>query len=231
MTGGCAQLQKTLDVIWRHMKNAFVYSSEKKGQPVIIPPTKPFITKTRSPLESKIEGMLYKLGIKKFVTACGFPVGALTMPATFFAKEKGGNITDISFKFEKDGFIFNWTEQGGYKNSIYVAFDGNLKRGKIEVGELNYETVAYGRWVNDNTLEIIIKAIGNVIDRQFVFKFKGNKIVMYPDTYPSMDERAKVIGDKLKTVLKGKYFELWINFLVPKVKYILQPTHRGKAYK
>ena len=52
-------------------------------------------------------------------------------------------------------------------------------------------------------------------------------ISMYPDMIPSMDERAKVIGEKLKCVLKGRYFEWWIDFLVPRVKYILQPTHYG----
>ena len=58
--------------------------------------------------------------------------------------------------------------------------------------------------------------------------FGGKRITMYPDMLPSMDERSKVIGEKLKCVLKGRYFEWWIDTLVPRVKNILQPMHHGR---
>ena len=45
---------------------------------------------------------------------------------------------------------------------------------------------------------------------------------------PGTDERSKVIDEKLKCVLKGRYFEWWIDTLVPRVKHILQPMHYGR---
>ena len=50
---------------------------------------------------------------------------------------------------------------------------------------------------------------------------------MQPRTVPDMEERTKATGEKLKSILKGKYFEWWIKVLVPRVGKILQPTQRG----
>ena len=54
---------------------------------------------------------------------------------------------------------------------------------------------------------------------------------MYPSTIPSTDEKAQKIGDKLKCILIGRWFHWWIDFLVPKVGKILNPTHYGKVRK
>lgn len=227
MTSGCAMLQKTLDIIWKYAPSIFENKQLAKVQ-ITISPVLPFDKKPRSNIEKLISGREYSIRKRKFIDHIGYPVSALTMPVLFLAKDKGGCITDLSFTFDENGFVMKWTEKGGYINSHYVPLDGTYARGRVMVGEINAETVASGMWKNENTLEVIIKALAGVADRHFVFTFNGNKISMYPDMRPSMDERSKAIGEKLKCILKGKYFKWWINFLVPKVKNILQPVHYGK---
>ena len=51
---------------------------------------------------------------------------------------------------------------------------------------------------------------------------------MIPSYIPGTDEKAKKVGDKLKCILIGKWFHWWIDFLVPRVGRILNPTHYGK---
>lgn len=229
MTSGCAMLQKTLDIVWKYMKNAFIDEGNNSNLIVKIPSSQPYEKSERMNIEKIISGKTYKLNRRLFVDICGFPVSSLTMPVMFFTKDKGGDITDLSFDFDENGCVMSWTENGGYKNKHYISMNGTYSEGKVKIGEMNMNTVACGRWIDDFTFEVIIKPLAAVADRKFVFKFKINKIKMYPDMVPSMDERSKAIGDKLKCILKGKYFEWWIDFLVPKVKYILQPTFYGRT--
>ena len=51
------------------------------------------------------------------------------------------------------------------------------------------------------------------------------------DTTKWTRKKAQKIGDKLKCILIGKWFHWWIEFLVPKVGKILNPTHYGKVRK
>lgn len=229
ITSGCAHLQKTLDVIWKHMEKAFITEYDEKGINISIPESKPFLPSFVSKTARDIHGKLYKIKKQHFIDICGYPASSVPMPATFMSKDKGGDITDLSFLFDDRGFVMKWSEKGGNRNCHYVPLDGTFCRGKITIGELTFETVGYGRWTDDNTLEVCLRPVAAVAERRFVFTFKGKRISMYPDMIPSMDERSKIIGEKIKTVLKGRYFEWWIDFLVPRVKYILQPVHHGKT--
>lgn len=228
ITSGCANLQLTLDILWKHIKDAFIEPTDSVGVEIEILPSLPFEKSMRSELEKDINKKVYKLRKQLFIDACGYPAGSLPMPVTFFANEKGGDISDLSFEFDSKGFVMKWSEAGKFINTHYISLDGTFSKGKITVGEMSFDTVGYGRWINANELEVCIRALAAVAERRFVFTFSGNKIAMYPDMIPSMDERAKIIGEKLKTILKGRYFEWWIDVLVPRVKYILQPTHHGK---
>lgn len=230
LTGECVDLQKTLDIVWPHMKKAFIEEDEKTdGIQIQIPPSKAFAPTKRSPLEKKINGRVYKLRKQKFIDRIGYPTSAIPMPATAFAKDKGGDISNLSFVFDENSCTMRWSESEKYRNTQRIAMDGGFANGEIQIGELKFQTAAFGRWLDEENLEVVIQFLAAVADRRLVFHFKGNRISMQPDMIPSMDERAKFIGEKLKCVLKGRYFEWWINVLVPRVKYLLQPTHHGKA--
>lgn len=229
VTGACAELQKTLDAIWAHIGNAFIEPDEHAdGVKVSIAPAEPFPESPRSKTEKEIDGCVYRIGKRRFIDACGYPASSIPMPAMFYAKDKGGDITDLSFRFHETGCTMQWTEHGGFVNTQEIAMNGAYAHGRITIGELSFDTVACGRWTDENTLEVCIRALAAVASRRFVFTFRGNRISMYPDMLPSMDERSKVIGEKLKCVLKGRYFEWWIDTLVPRVKHILQPMHHGR---
>lgn len=232
LTGACAQIQKTLDAVWRHMPDVFISGGESSdGIKVTLPPSEPFAAAKRSALEKKINGREYKIGKARFIDRIGLPASSITMPAMFFAKEKGGDINDLSFKFDETGCYMKWSESGKYVNRLRVDMNGGFAPGKITIGELEFETATSGKWADENTLDIYIRALSAVAHRRLVFTFKngGKRIEMYPDMIPSMDERSKVIGEKLKCILKGRYFEWWIDTLVPRVKNILQPMHHGRV--
>ncbi len=227
ITSGCAALQKTLDIVWEFAEKAFTNKNLNQIK-IHISPSYSCDKSLSSKYETEINGKIYKIHKCRFVDLCGYPVSSIPMPALFFAKEKGGSITDLSFHFSDDGFNMCWTENGGYVNMIFVPLNGTFAKGRITIGEITFDVAATGKWNTDNELEVLIKPLAAVATRKFVFVFKDRKIRIYPDMIPSIDEKAEILGEKLKSVLKGKYFEWWIDVLVPRVRYILQPTHYGK---
>ncbi|MBS7359150.1 MAG: hypothetical protein KIG53_00935 [Oscillospiraceae bacterium] len=70
--------------------------------------------------------------------------------------------------------------------------------------------------------------MSGVSERILKFEFDGKKIKMMPNSYPSTEDNSKKVGEKLKCILKGRYFRWWIDFLVPRISGILNPTHYGK---
>ncbi len=226
LTGGEANLQKTLDILWRHIDDIFD-KGDTEDVKLDIPGFSPFPVSDRRKTEMKIDGRVYKLDKKLLLDKFGYPISSISMPALFFSKDKGGDMTDISFKFDKNGFTMKWRENGGNENSHYVPLDGTFGKGEVKIGDLRFETVSTGRWLNENTLEIVIRPLSAVAAKRFVFKFKGKFLTMDSDMIPGIEERAKIIGEKLKTVLKGRYFEWWIDYLVPRIKNIIEPTHIG----
>ena len=114
---------------------------------------------------------------------------------------------------------------------MQINMDGTASDGYVRIGELNLNVRSHAFWENDNTLVVKIRPLVAVAQRVLKFEFMGNKIRMYPSTIPSTEEKAKKIGEKLKCILIGRWFHWWIDFLVPRVGKILNPTHRGKVKK
>ena len=72
----------------------------------------------------------------------------------------------------------------------------------------------YSTWAKENLeqqIEVSLKALGINSDTDI--------------------KKAKKVGDKLKCILIGRWFHWWIDFLVPRVGKILNPTHYGKVSK
>ncbi len=232
-TSSNTNLQQTLDILWKHIEKAF--TEENKGNTVplsLTPDASPIASKRQASTEEKINGKVYSIRKPLFLNyAAGHPVSMLPMPVVYFLKEHGGNITDLSFNFNETGFTMNWSEDGGFKNSIPVKMNGEKTEGEITLGKLNYRVLSDAKWDDENTLTVVIRPISAVAERILTFKFNGNKIAMYPDVYPGLEKKARILGDTLKNVLKGAYFHTWIDFLVPRIKKILFPVHRGKSVK
>ncbi len=230
MTSEHSDLQETLDVIWEYMPNAFIQPCLKSESQVISLPDKSnVIYKTRSETEGIINGKTYFLKKCRFINFIGFPVSVLPMPIVFFAKDRGGNMNDLKFEFSEYGCNFSWKEDGGFKNKIYLSMNGEASIDEVSIGELKMPVRSYAYWENDTTLIMHIRALPSVAERVFVFEFNGNRIKMKPSYIPGTDEKARNIGEKLKCILIGKWFHWWIDFLVPRVGKILNPTHYGKA--
>ncbi len=229
MTSEYSGLQETLDVIWEYMPKAFIEPGSKPDtQTIILPDKSNIINKSRSETEKQINGKNYLLRKCRFINFIGFPISVFPMPIVFFAKDRGGNMNDLKFEFSQNGCTFSWEEDGGYKNKIYLSMNGEASIDEVSIGELKMPVRSYAYWENNNTLIMHIRALPSVAERVLKFEFKGNKIKMYPSYIPGTDEKAKKVGDKLKCILIGKWFHWWIDFLVPRVGKILNPTHYGK---
>ncbi len=233
MTSNHSDLQETLDIIWEYMPKAFDnrFDEEAERCEIILPDQTAVKVKPRPKTEKAINGNVYKIRKCKFINFIGFPVGVFPMPVTFFATERGGNMDDISFVFGEKGCSFSWSEDGKYKNTLFLNMDGNAAYQKVKIGELNLEVRAYAYWENENTLVMKIRPLCAVAERIFKFEFNGNRIKMIPSSKPGTEEKAKKVGEKLKCILIGRFFHWWIDFLVPKVGRILNPIHYGVCKK
>ncbi len=229
MTSNHSDLQETLDIIWEYMPKAFEMNCKESGKSIIELPDETAVKVTpRQVIEKNIDGKVYKLRKCRFINFVGFPVGVFPMPVTFFASERGGNMNNLQFKFNDDGCVFSWLEDGGFENTLVLKMNGEASVQKVKIGELNLKVRAYAYWQNENTLVMMIRPLCAVAGRKFMFEFSGSKIKMIPSTKPSTEEKAEKIGEKLKCILQGKFFCWWIDFLVPKVGRILNPVHYGK---
>ena len=232
ITSRNAALQQTLDIIWKHMPDVFLPEGGiSLPIRIQIAPDDQYTPCRQEAAEKAVSGKTYQLRKQRFIDACNFPISVFPMQANFFAWEKGGDMTNLRFVFDRNGCAFSWTENGGYENTQRLAMDGSLAPGRIRIGQLDLETAGYAFWLNEKTLEVRIHALSAVSTRVFRFTFSGKRITMKPDTIPGMDERSQIMGDKLKTILKGRYFEWWINVLIPRVNNILNPLHRGRQLK
>lgn len=229
MTSEHSGLQETLDVIWAYMSKAFIEpDSEKESQRITLSDKSEVIYKPRSKTERLINGRTYSLRKCRFINFIGFPVSVLPMPVVFFAKDRGGNMNDLKFEFSDNGCEFSWKEDGDFNNKIYLSMNGVASVDEISIGELKMPVRNYAYWENDKTLIMHIRPLPSVAERVLKFEFNGAKIKMYPRYIPGTDEKAPKIGEKLKCILIGKWFHWWIDFLVPWVGKILNPTHYGK---
>ncbi len=230
MTSEHSDLQETLDVIWKYMPEAFIESTtEKRMQEISLSDKSTIISKARSKTEEIINGKKYTLRKCRFINFIGFPISVLPMPIVFFAKDRGGNMNDLKFEFCENGCNFSWREDGGFENKISISMNGEAGYDEIVIGELKMLVRSYAYWENNETLIMHIRPLASVAERVLKFVFKGDKIKMYPSYIPGTDEKAKKVGDKLKCILIGRWFHWWIDFLVPKVGKILNPTHYGKV--
>ncbi len=230
MTSEHSGLQEALDVIWEYMPKAFIEPGSKTvSQTITLPDKSNVINKSRSGKEKLINGKTYSLRKCRFINFIGFPVSVLPMPIVFFAKDRGGNMNNLRFEFSDSGCTFYWNEDGGFKNKILLSMNGEASLDEVVIGELRMLVRSYAYWESENTLVMRIRPLSSVAERVLRFEFNGNKIKMYPSYIPGTDEKAKKVGDKLKCILIGKWFHWWIDFLVPRVAGILNPTHYGKV--
>lgn len=232
MTSDHSDLQETLDYIWKFMPEAFIEPEESPvSLPLVLPDCTNVTVATRQELEKTLNGKKYRMRKCRFVNSIGLPVSVFPLPVVFFAKDKGGNINDVSFDFDDIGCRFSWTEEGGFNNTLILPMDGKASTGKVKIGEMNLYVRCFAYWENENVLVLRIRPLVAVAERILKFEFNGRKVKMYPLSIPGTEEKAEKIGNKLKCILIGKWFHWWIDFLVPKVGRILNPTHYGRTKK
>ena len=228
MTSDHSDLQETLDVLWKYVPDMFDNQKFEKPRSVSLKKNESVVVRKRSSVEKSISDKTYRIRRCKFVNAIGLPVSIFPMPIVFFADECGGNMDSLKFVFNESGCDFSWVEDGGFENKVHLSMRGMPVVSKVKIGELNLSVHSFAYWENENTLVMRFRPLEAVAERVLTFVFNGKKVKMYPSSVPGTGEKAKSIGNKLKCILKGRFFHWWIDFLVPKVDKILNPTHYGK---
>lgn len=229
-TSTCADLQLTLDVLWRHLEELFEGKNTSAKLPEL-PEEKPVKGERNRKTEERISGSVYKIKRKRFLKRIGREVSVFSMQTIYFAKEKGGNINNIRFDFEKDRLYFSWNEHETFRNKIACGLNGQWEISEMTLGEVKLCVYSYARWLDGERLEITVLPVGEAALRRFVFEFSDDRITFYPDAKPSLRENSRSVGETIKCVLPGAYFKMWVDILVPKVTLILQPPHKGKKIK
>ncbi len=227
-TSTCADLQRTLDVLWRHIEELFNDSPEECN--VKMPSlADERISKPQRSLEEekRISGSVYTVKRKRFLKRIGREVSVFPTQTIYFAKEKGGNIDNVRFDFCDDRLYFSWNEHKSFDNKITCGLNGEWEISEMSLGEIRLKVYSVARWLSASSLEITVLPVGEAALRRLVFDFSGDKFCMYPDASPSLKENSKSVGETIKCVLPGAYFKMWVDILVPKVTAILQPVHKG----
>lgn len=231
ITSTCADLQLTLDVLWKHIEEIFSGSDGDDGNVPTLSEEKIDAPKRNPSEEKRISGYVYKLKRKRFLKRIGREVSVFPMQTIYFAKEKGGNITNVRFDFCEDKLYFSWTEHDRFENKITSGLSGKWEISEMTLGEVKLRVYSVSRWIESDTLEIIVLPVGEAALRRLVFKFSKDSLTFYPDARPTLKENSKSVGETVKCVLPGAYFKMWVDILVPKVTSILQPPHKGKRIK
>lgn len=224
-TSTCADLQLTLDVLYRHLEE--VFSGADGEELPSLEGEKPTCSAREPKLEKEISGSTYKIKRKRFLKRIGREVSVFPMQTIYFAKEKGGNIDNVRFDFCDGKVYFSWNEHKVFNNKIACGMNGEWGISEMSLGEVRLKVYSSARWLDGEKLEITVLPVGEAALRKFTFRFSGKKIYMYPEARPSLSENSKSVGETIKCVLPGAYFKMWVDILVPKVTRILQPVHKG----
>ncbi|MBQ3889043.1 MAG: serine hydrolase [Clostridia bacterium] len=233
MTSDHSDLQETLDCVWRALPDLFCEPHDgAESVPVTLPPDPAQSLVVRSPrpaTEQTVGGHTYRVRRKWFINhVVHFSVGMFPLPILYFSQQGGGNIDNVRFDFDERGVTLQWTEDGGFANTLFLPMDGTIDFGTVCIGEFRLKCRTFAYWEDDRTLVLRVRALAGVAERILRFRFNGRRFVMKPDAFPGTAEKAKMVGDKLKGILVGNYYHWWINRLVPKVDNILNPRHHGR---
>ncbi len=203
MTAGEIDEQKSRACIWRNFPRCLIEPDSEQT-----PDRKPFIAplddnlpaSVRSTLEEKIDGRVIEFRKNALLNTAGFPVSVLPFPVVYMSGYRAGNITDVSFSFDKDTCTFSWRE-GNEKNTIVCGMDGTPRRTPITLAKMNFTAAATAAWVSGNELELHIRPVESVCQRILKFTFSGDKVTFLPSSKPPIKAMADNVAKDMKNML------------------------------
>lgn len=227
-TGGEVYEQGMRDVVWEHFPKAFVDDAdESESVQISIPPYEKLPAKPRSFLEKKLIGKTMKFIKPQFLNAIGFPVSVLPLTSVYMEKDKAGSITDVSFEPDGDELIMSWRE-GDETNTIRIGMDGEYRKSKIVLGQIQYTTLSVGAWNSETELEVHIRPVETTAERHMIFKFNDDNVTFKPSTSPSIDVMVQTLKETVKGVLKTPVLQEVVSRAMPLITPLVDIVHVGK---
>ncbi len=139
VTASEALSQKFRDCVWRHFPAAFSAENQPvesfepyKAEDLELKALADLPAKKRSGYEKIINGRVVLTGRKRLLEAMNFPLSMLPVAVVYMSADKGGNVDEISFDFEKDECLIGWTE-GEEKNLVRCGMDGKPRLSQIRL--------------------------------------------------------------------------------------------------
>lgn len=228
MTGGEIDEQRMRDVIWEFFPKAFDdNASEDDAVEVKIPAYPRLPKRPRSFEEKLLSGKKIVFAKSPILNIAGFPTSVLTLPATFMAREKAGNITNVSFEPLENELVMTWSE-GKEVNLIHIGMDGEYRWDNVVIGHVPYTTCAVGCWNSERELEIHIRAIETTAERILVFTFADNKVTLKPTMNPETATMVLNLKESVKSVVKQPVLQSIVSQALPYLVPVVDVPLHGK---
>ena len=221
--------QQLRDAIWRHFPKAFIEdTTDAQGVEVKFEPYPKMPKLTRSFMEKSLDSKVITFGKAHVLTLIGMPVSVLPLAAVFMEKDKAGNIDNVSFRFYEDEMLMTWTE-GVERNTIKVGLDGEYRYGRIVLGGIAYTTASTAAWTSERVLEVHIRPVETVAERQLIFTFKGEgKVTMEPSTTPPSSVMLDNVKSSVKEIMTSEFIGNLAELVIPLANPFADPTYYGK---
>lgn len=227
-TGGHIDEQGMRDVVWEFFPKAFDDNAKEEDAVKVSIPAYPKLPKRpRSYNEKQIAGKTIKFMKSPILNIAGFPTSVVTLPASFMARDKAGNITNVSFEPLENELVMRWSE-GPEVNRIHIGMDGEYRWDNITLGQTPYTTCSVGCWNSERELEIHIRAIETAAERVFVFTFADGKVMMKPSMRPDSSSMAVTLKESVKSVVKQPLVQTVISEALPYLVPVVDLTLHGR---
>ena len=143
------------------------------------------------------------------------------------AREKAGNITNVSFEPLENELVMTWSE-GKEVNLIHIGMDGEYRWDNVVIGHVPYTTCAVGCWNSERELEIHIRAIETTAERILVFTFADNKVTLKPTMNPETATMVLNLKESVKSVVKQPVLQSIVSQAMPYLTPIVELPLHGK---
>lgn len=232
VTDGEVNETKARSCVWRHIPKIFVEEGSENTEPKEEYDRKIHRSEqvqqvtVRSTLERKIDGRVIRFRKNILLNILGFPMSVLPFAATYMMRIHSGNIDKVSFHFEENECIMDWSENKD-RNSVVCGMDGHYRYGKVRLAEVDFTVCCTAAWKDSETLEVWIRPLESVACRRLNFGFKGSFVRMKPSTVASLKNMAYNLADSLPEVVANPVIVKVAGAFMRKAWPVLEPVHRG----
>ena len=231
MTGGEIDEQRMRDVIWEYFPKAFDdNASEEDAVKVSIPAYPSLPKRPRAYTEKQIAGKRITFAKSPLLNIVGFPTSMITPHVTFMARDRAGNITNVTFESLENELVMEWSE-GKEVNRIHVGMDGEYRWDNIVVGHNPYTVCSVGCWNSECELEIHVRPVETPSERVLVFKFADGKVTLKPTMNPDTASIAATLKDSVKSVVKNPVVQSVVSQALPYLVPVIDIPLHGKIAK